>query len=165
MSRSESQAASRDEVVETLGRMGLRVDPEALLAAMCCHLLMLPRGTYSEGKHGDVILRLELLTYHLAPYFDELARRAPGPDQINFCVAALHDLRRMRPGQDQDGAPTIIRDLRCQAELVGALLILIRRLRGLRGCWDRAKSGSRAGVGLARGAPSRSLKRSSADTR
>jgi hypothetical protein len=147
MSRSESPAAARARAVETLEGLAAAVDPAALLAAMCCHLLMLPPGEYAEGKHGDVILRLELLAYHLIPWFGDPERPAPGPDHVNVCDAALDELMRTRPSPDPGGAPMILRDLRMHAELVrGAAYpdktaALITRVLGRREKWFASRCG------------------------
>lgn len=151
--------------MELLQGLGATVDPEALLVAMCCHLLMLPPGSYSEGEHGDVILRLELLAYHLVPSFDERHRPAPAPIDINACDAALDDLLRMRLDKDRDGAPNIIGDLRSHAELVRGsaypdqTAALITKVLGPREKWfaSRCGIGPRRAVAILEGIVRRHL--------
>jgi hypothetical protein len=73
----------------TLAELAQAVDPAALFAAMAGHYLVVEVGSYSEDTLGDVVVRLELLAYHLYPAFEGPERRLPNASDISLCDDAV----------------------------------------------------------------------------
>jgi hypothetical protein len=135
---SESAAS---QAVATLQRLASDVDGGALLAAVAAHLMIVPTETYSETTHGDVILRMELLAYHLYPHFRSTGCRAPTAEDVTTCDAAVDVLFSLPADIDSDGVGGIIRDIRVQAEVIRGsafpdqLAAMIREVQGTRDAW------------------------------
>jgi hypothetical protein len=80
--RAEGTRAARE-----LQRLASEVNAEDLFAAVFAHLVLAPAGTADELTHGAVPIKLELLAFHLLPFFS-----APGEQNIDaFHIARALD--------------------------------------------------------------------------
>jgi len=86
-----------EKAVSTLQKLAQSVDAKKLFVSVFASMILAPADQIDEMTHGDIPAKLELLAYHLFPFFG-VSHEEITPWEINECIAALDILfiRRMQ---------------------------------------------------------------------
>lgn len=119
----EAEVESHRIQIEALAS---EVSAEHLFVAVAANLSIAPEETISEATHGTVPIKLELLAYHLYPFFAESANSSVTPWHSQICIDALEKLHNKRNligilndyEEQPNPGSVIIGTIRRQAEII-----------------------------------------------
>jgi len=122
----EQSRITAEDAIREIEKLARKVKAEKLFAAAFANIAILPTEELSELLHGDIPAKLELLAYHLFPFFGISQETKISPIQIQDCIKQLDRLFQARimsqSFMDKKEASrqmdSLARSLRINAEIV-----------------------------------------------
>ncbi|MDV2504450.1 MAG: SEC-C metal-binding domain-containing protein [bacterium] len=96
--RESAQAAkqSMKEAEEILHDIAKKVDARDLFTTLFSTLVLVPADMSDEVTHGSIFAKLELLAFHLFPFFGASSNKDISPWHVQSCAQALDELFHQR---------------------------------------------------------------------